>query len=44
MEISKLRVMVVDRDKELREYQDLFAKEKKMKEFGKIMLLGPWLL
>ena len=33
MEISKLRVMVVDRDKELREYQDLFAKEKEMKEF-----------
>jgi len=33
MEISKLRAMVVDRDKELREYQDLFAKEKEMKEF-----------
>ena len=31
-EISKLRNMVVLRDQELREYQNLFAKEKELKE------------
>jgi len=31
-EISKLRSMIVARDQELREYQNLFAKEKELKE------------
>ena len=43
MEISKLRVMVVDRDKELRVPRSLCQGKRNERNFGRIMLLEPWL-